>query len=53
VHFNTVAYRLRRIEEILEVDLDDPRARLDLTLALRIATLAGLSPHHNGRPPDL
>ncbi len=53
VHFNTVAYRLRRIEEILGVDLDDPRARLDLTLALRIATLAGLSPHHNGRPPDL
>jgi sugar diacid utilization regulator len=53
VHFNTVAYRLRRIEEMLGVNLDDPRARLDLTLALRIATLAGLSPHHNDDPPDL
>ncbi|HUF60160.1 MAG TPA: GAF domain-containing protein [Actinomycetota bacterium] len=53
VHFNTVAYRLRRIEEILGVDLDDPRARLDLTLALRIATLAGLSPRHNEGRPDL
>ena len=53
VHFNTVAYRLRRIEEMLGVNLDDPRARLDLTLALRIATLAGLSPHHSDNPPDL
>jgi sugar diacid utilization regulator len=53
VHFNTVAYRLRRIEEILGLDLDDPRARLDLTLALRIATLAGLYPHHNGGRRDL
>jgi DNA-binding PucR family transcriptional regulator len=47
VHFNTVAYRLRRVEQLLGVDLDDPQARLDLTLALRIATLAGLSSHHN------
>jgi sugar diacid utilization regulator len=53
VHFNTVAYRLRRIEEMLGVNLDDPRARLDLTLALRISTLAGLSPHHNANAPDL
>lgn len=41
LHFNTVAYRLRRLEELLGVDLDDPQVRLDLTLALRVAALTG------------
>ncbi len=42
VHFNTVAYRLRRIEELLGLDLDDPQALLDLTFALRVGGLVGL-----------
>ena len=42
VHPNTVAYRLRRIEELLDVDLDDPQALLHLQLALMIEdVLAG------------
>lgn len=42
VHFNTVAYRLRRIEELLGLDLDDPQALLDLTFALRVGGIVGL-----------
>ena len=42
VHFNTVAYRLRRIQELLGLDLDDPQALLDLTFALRVGALVGL-----------
>ena len=36
VHRNTVLYRLRRIEEIGRLRLDDPAARLNLHLCLRI-----------------
>lgn len=39
VHFNTVAYRLRRTQELLGVDLNDPNTRLDVTLALQVAAL--------------
>ena len=39
VHVNTVTYRLRRISELLAVDLGDPRVIFDLTLALRISDL--------------
>ena len=41
VHVNTVVYRLRRISELLAVDLGDPRVIFDLTLALRISDLVG------------
>jgi DNA-binding PucR family transcriptional regulator len=36
VHQNTFRYRLRRLSEIAEVDLDDPQARFALELQLRI-----------------
>jgi DNA-binding PucR family transcriptional regulator len=42
LHFNTVAYRLRRIETLLGGDLDDPGTRLDITFALRIGSLLDL-----------
>ena len=35
VHVNTVVYRLRRIEDLLKVDLSDANVVFDLTLALR------------------
>jgi len=41
VHPNTVAYRLRRIEELLDVDLSDPQAMLHLQLALMIKGVLG------------
>lgn len=41
VHPNTVAYRLRRVEELLGVDLGDPQAMLHLQLALMIETILG------------
>ena len=36
VHRNTLLYRLKRIQEILGQDLEDPHTRLALTLALRV-----------------
>ena len=41
VHVNTIVYRVRRIEELLGVDLGDPSTVFDLTLALRILDLLG------------
>jgi purine catabolism regulator len=37
LHRNTVMYRLRRIEEIGQIDLNDADTRLNLHLCLRIA----------------
>ena len=36
LHRNTVLYRLRRIEEVGKLRLDDPATRLNLHLCLRI-----------------
>lgn len=44
VHVNTIVYRVRRIEELLGVDLGDPAAVFDITLALRILDLLGETP---------
>ena len=41
IHVNTVVYRIRRIEELLGVDLGDPGTVFDVTLALRILDLLG------------
>jgi DNA-binding PucR family transcriptional regulator len=41
VHPNTVAYRLRRVEELLGIDLSDPQAMLHLQLALMIEGILG------------
>ena len=41
IHVNTVVYRIRRIEELLKVDLGDPATVFDLTLAVRIRDLLG------------
>ncbi len=47
VHRNTLVYRLERINELTELDLDDPDNRLILHLALKVqrvlATLSGKS----------
>jgi sugar diacid utilization regulator len=40
LHRNAVTYRLRRITELLDVDLDDPDQRLALQLACRARLLA-------------
>ncbi|MFF2623363.1 PucR family transcriptional regulator [Oerskovia jenensis] len=39
IHYNTMKHRIARIEEILSVDLRDPRHRLSLAVALRIRQL--------------
>jgi GAF domain-containing protein len=41
VHPNTVSYRLRRVVEVLEVDLGDPQAMLHLQLAFMIEGILG------------
>jgi purine catabolism regulator len=41
IHRNTLTYRLRKIEELLRVDLDDGEVRATCLLALRIVALEG------------
>lgn len=41
VHPNTVAYRLRRVEQLLGLDLGDPQALLHLQLALMVEAVLG------------
>jgi len=36
IHRNTLVYRLSRITEIIQLDMDDPNVRLNLQLALKI-----------------
>jgi purine catabolism regulator len=42
VHPNTLRYRLDRIREVSEADLDDAETRLNLAVALRVQGLLGL-----------
>lgn len=42
-HYNTVTYRLERIEAITGMSLNDPEQRLDLQIGLKIAMLRELS----------
>jgi DNA-binding PucR family transcriptional regulator len=37
VHVQTVRYRVGQLRDVLGDALDDPRARLELALALRVA----------------
>jgi DNA-binding PucR family transcriptional regulator len=39
VHQNTFRYRLRRVAEVAETDLDDPESRFALMLQLRLLRL--------------
>ena len=41
VHVNTVAYRLKRLSEILRRDLAETENRLDLHLALLVHDVTG------------
>lgn len=42
-HYNTVVYRLRRIQEITGCDLSDPRARLNLEVGLMVMRMQGVA----------
>ncbi len=48
VHKNTLRYRLRRIEEVSGVTLDDPEQRFELMLEFRVRQSLG-----DSHPPDL
>lgn len=41
VHANTVSYRLRRVQRLVGIDLDDPQALLHVQLALMIEDILG------------
>ncbi len=47
VHPNTLRYRIRRAEEIVDVDLDDPAGRL--LVELQLAVLERMPPQATGR----
>ena len=38
-HYNTILYRINRINEITGMNLDDPNDRLNLEIALKIKEL--------------
>jgi len=40
IHINTLSYRLRRMEEIMQVDLEDPNQRTSLYLDLKMDRLS-------------
>lgn len=43
VHRSSLAYRLEKISNLLDVDLDDPETRLELWLALRLSRIFSLA----------
>lgn len=51
VHVNTLLYRLGRVRELTDRDLDDPDVRLALTLALRARMLTGDMPREREAAP--
>ncbi len=42
VHVNTLKYRLRRIQDILGIDLRDPEELLNLSVAMKMKDISGL-----------
>jgi DNA-binding PucR family transcriptional regulator len=52
VHPNTVAYRLRRIEELLGIELTDPQALLHVQLALMVEGILGDHPMTAALTPE-
>lgn len=50
IHRNTLSYRLKRLQQLLHVDLDDPFRRLNLQNALLIEQI--LFQHHNLDTPS-
>ena len=52
VHPQTVRYRLAALREAFGDALDDPGARLELAIALRMTHVPGVHPSRRTRPPD-
>lgn len=42
-HYNTILYRLDRIKEILELDIDESETKLQLQIALKLNTISNQS----------
>ena len=41
MHRNSIIYRLRKIQDMLEIDLDDPDVRLRLMISFKILEMSG------------
>ena len=41
MHRNSIIYRLRKIQDMLEIDLDDPDVRLRLMISFKILEMIG------------
>lgn len=52
MHRNSVIYRLQRIQDVLNLDLDDPDVRLRLMITFKILQMEGKLPEAEEDPPE-
>ena len=52
MHRNSVIYRLQRIQDVLNLDLDDPDVRLRLMITFKILRMEGKLPEITDEPPE-
>ena len=52
MHRNSVIYRLQRIQDVLNLDLDDPDVRLRLMITFKILQMEGKLPEITDEPPE-
>ncbi len=50
-HYNTLRYRIGKLERLLGPFTCDPALRLDVAVALKVVDMAGLESDHSGSPP--
>lgn len=52
MHRNSVIYRLQRIQDVLNLDMDDPDVRLRLMITFKILRMEGKLPEITDEPPE-
>ena len=52
MHRNSVIYRLQKIQDILNLDLDDPDVRMRLMITFKIMQMQGKLPAMDSEPDE-